>query len=67
MNETEEIKRSFDSLCQSRIDAAVAAERESNAQVLDNMANQMEADMEPSTAVAWVRNRAEFIRAGSKA
>ena len=40
-----------------------AAEREANAQVLDEMADQMVADMEPSTAVAWVRSKAAEIRA----
>lgn len=41
----------------------LAAEREACAKVLDEMADQMEADMEPSTAIAWVRNRAAAIRA----
>jgi hypothetical protein len=49
-----------------RLDAAVLAEREACAKVLDEMASQMVADMEPSTAIAWVRNRAEFIRARSE-
>ncbi len=40
-----------------------ADEREACAKVIDEMADQMVADMEPSTAIAWVRNRAEFIRA----
>ena len=40
-----------------------ADEREACAKVLDEMAAQMVAEMEPSTAIAWVRNRAEFIRA----
>jgi hypothetical protein len=40
-----------------------AKEREACAKVLDEMADQMVADMEPSTAIAWVRNRAEAIRA----
>ncbi len=44
-----------------------AAEREACAQVLDEMADQMEADMEPSTAIAWVRNRAAAIRARGQA
>jgi len=44
-------------------EAAVRAENEACAKVLDDMAEQMIADMEPSTAIAWVRNRAEFIRA----
>ncbi len=42
---------------------AVAQEREACARVLDDMADQMAADMEPSTAIAWVRNRAAAIRA----
>jgi len=42
---------------------AVAQEREACAQVLDEMADQMVADMEPSTAIAWVRSRAAAIRA----
>jgi uncharacterized protein YggE len=42
---------------------AVAQERESCARVLDEMADQMVADMEPSTAISWVRNRADAIRA----
>ena len=44
---------------------AVQKEREANAKVLDEMADQMAADMEPSTAVAWVRKKAEEIRARS--
>ena len=44
-----------------------AKEREACAKVLDDMAEQMIADMEPSTAIAWVRNRAEFIRARGEA
>ena len=43
-------------------EAAVRAEREACAKVLDEMAEQMIADMEPSPAVAWVRDRAKFIR-----
>ena len=45
------------------IDKLVAAEREACAKVLDEMADQMAADMEPSTAIAWVHNRAAAIRA----
>jgi len=44
------------------IEAAVLKEREANARVLDEMADQMVADMEPSAAVAWVRSKAEEIR-----
>jgi len=43
--------------------AGAAAEREACAKVLDEMADQMVADMEPSTAINWVRNRAAAIRA----
>jgi hypothetical protein len=46
-----------------RIHKFMLEEREACAKVLDEMAEQMVADMEPSTAIAWVRNRAEFIRA----
>lgn len=45
------------------IEAAVLKERKANAQVLDEMADQMVADMEPSSAVAWVRSKAAEIRA----
>ncbi len=44
-------------------EAAIRAENEACAKVLDEMANQMVADMEPSTAIAWVRSKAEEIRA----
>jgi putative heme iron utilization protein len=44
-------------------EAAVRAENEACAKVLDAMASQMEADMEPSTAIAWVRSKAAEIRA----
>ena len=40
-----------------------AAEREACAKVLDEMVDQMTADMEPSTAIAWVRSKAAEIRA----
>lgn len=45
------------------VNAAIEAEREANARVLEEMADQMVADMEPSTAVAWVRSKAAEIRA----
>lgn len=45
------------------IEAAVLAQREACAKVLDEMADQMVADMEPSTAIAWVRSKAAAIRA----
>ena len=44
-------------------EAAVRAENEACAKVLDEMADQMVADMEPSTAIAWVRSKAAEIRA----
>ena len=40
-----------------------AAEREDCAKVLDEMADYMESEMEPSEAVAWVRSKAVSIRA----
>ena len=40
-----------------------AKEREECAKVLDAMADQMVEDMEPSTAIAWVRSKAAEIRA----
>ena len=46
-----------------RFDDAIKEEREACAKVFDEMADEMVAAMEPSTAIAWVRNRAEFIRA----
>jgi hypothetical protein len=45
------------------VNAAIEQEREACAKVLDEMAEDMVREMEPSTAIAWVRNRAEFIRA----
>lgn len=62
------MKDDDDTLCyRSELEAAVKAEREACAKVLDEMADQMVADMEPSTAVAWVRNRAAAIRARGQA
>ena len=40
-----------------------AAEREACAKVLDEMADDMVREMEPSTAVAYVRSKAAVIRA----
>jgi len=40
-----------------------AAEREDCAKILDEMANYMESEMEPSETVAWVRSKAASIRA----
>jgi hypothetical protein len=40
-----------------------AAEREECARVLDEMADDMEREMEPSTAIAYVRSKAAAIRA----
>jgi hypothetical protein len=39
------------------------SEREDCAKVLDEMANYMESEMEPSETVAWVRSKAASIRA----
>jgi uncharacterized membrane protein len=50
-----------------KIQGAVAQEREACARVLDEMADQMVADMEPSTAINWVRNNAAAIRARGQA
>lgn len=38
-------------------------EREDCAKILDEMANYMESEMEPSETVAWVRSKAASIRA----
>ena len=40
-----------------------AAEREACAKVLDEMADDMAREMEPSTAIAYVRSKAALIRA----
>ena len=40
-----------------------AAEREACAKVIDEMAEDMEREMEPSTAIAYVRSKAAAIRA----
>ncbi len=45
--------------------ASASVEREACAKVLDEMVDQMIADMEPSTAINWVRNRAAAIRSRS--
>jgi hypothetical protein len=45
------------------MEAAVLKEREACALVLDDMADDMEREMEPSTAVAYVRSKAAAIRA----
>ena len=57
----------YEDLFQEAFEAGAKQEREACAKVLDDMAEQMIADMEPSTAIAWVRNRAEFIRARGEA
>lgn len=44
-----------------------AAEREACAKVLDEMAEDMEREMEPSTAIAYVRSKAAAIRARGQA
>jgi hypothetical protein len=46
-----------------RENAYVQAEREACAKVLDEMAEDMEREMEPSTAIAYVRSKAATIRA----
>ena len=45
------------------IDLVRADEREACAQILDEMADDMVREMEPSTAIAWVRSKAAAIRA----
>lgn len=45
------------------VKALIADEREACAKVLDEMANDMVREMEPTYAIEWVRNRAAFIRA----
>lgn len=42
-----------------------SAEREACAKVIDEMAEDMEREMEPSTAIAYVRSKAAAIRARS--
>jgi len=42
---------------------AAAEEREACAKVLDDMADDMAREMEPSPAVAWIRSKAAIIRA----
>ena len=44
-----------------------AEEREACAKVLDDMADDMAREMEPSTAIAYVRSKAAEIRARGKA
>lgn len=41
---------------------AIAAEREACAKVIDEMAEDMEREIEPSTAIAYVRSKAAAIR-----
>ena len=43
--------------------AGVKAEREACAKVIDEMAEDMEREIEPSTAIAYVRSKATAIRA----
>lgn len=45
------------------IQKAILLEREECAKVLDEMAEDMEREMEPSTAIAYVRSKAATIRA----
>ena len=49
------------------IAAAVAAERDACAKVLDEMADEAEADMEPSALVTYYREKAAAIRARGNA
>lgn len=44
-----------------------ADEREACAKVIDEMAEDMEREMEPSTAIAYVRSKAAAIRARGQA
>jgi|LauGreDrversion4_2_1035121.scaffolds.fasta_scaffold01401_5 hypothetical protein len=44
-----------------------AAEREACAKVLDEMADYMESEMEPSETIAWIRSKAAMIRARGEA
>jgi len=48
------------------VEEKVAAEREACANVLDEMADDMLREMEPSTAVAYVRSKAAEIRSRGK-
>ena len=47
----------------SAMKTGVETEREACAKVLDEMAEDMEREMEPSTAIAYVRSKAAAIRA----
>lgn len=60
---TQEVRDAFDALCKGRVEAAVKAEREACAKVIDEMAEDMVREMEPSTAIAYVRSKAAAIRA----
>lgn len=52
-----------EAMVKAMITEAVAKEREECAKVLDEMAEDMEREMEPSTAIAYVRSKAATIRA----
>jgi tetrahydromethanopterin S-methyltransferase subunit B len=52
-----------EAMVKAMIAEAVAKEREECAKVLDEMAEDMEREMEPSTAIAYVRSKAATIRA----
>ncbi len=52
-----------EAMVKAMIAEAVAKEREECAKVLDEMAEDMEREMEPSTAIAYVRSKAAAIRA----
>ena len=60
---TQEVRDAFDALCKGRVEAAVKAEREACAKVLDEMEEDMRREMEPSPAIAYVRRKAAAIRA----
>lgn len=47
---------------EAELKAAVAAEREACAKVIDDMADYLEKEMEPDGLVAWVRQHAAEIR-----
>jgi len=49
------------------VSQAIASEREACARVLDEMADDMAREMEPSTAIAYVRAKAAAIRARGQA
>lgn len=52
-----------EAMVKAMIAEAVAKEREACAKVLDEMAEDMVREMEPSSAIAYVRSKAAVIRA----